>query len=418
MGFRNGFKQTGWKQKISAGISAGLPYSADFYSVVTEKPHSYVARRQLWNLGPPGPGVPSLLHEDDNFSSGYHMDHQLGTLTHAVNIAPEAEAQVLSKIYDRLRAESSTVNGLLVTGELRKTLQLLTRPFSSIRSSVLHLAETSLKESQKVQKTSKQKKSETARDFRRRKAQIIMNGISGTWLEVRFGLMPTISDVEGICKAANRYIDPLRTKRSRIHATSPANTALVWDNPSSLVFSYTTMQYIVSSYRSSSASIRYDVGLKHVVSGPPQSSFSKIAELSGFSLENFVPTIWELVPWSFLIDYVTNVGDILSAVTTNTSAVSWISRTLRQDTYSIFTGEAAPYSEPGNLGSIWSTKSIKGDTKDLRVFRHLTFTRSIPTSLGTPKFYFSLPPTSSIKYANVLALVDQVRSSNRQLWRR
>lgn len=36
-------------------------------------------------------------------------------------------------------------------------------------------------------------------------------------------------------------------------------------------------------------------------------------DLFGFSAKEFVPTLWELLPWSFLVDYFTNVGDILDA---------------------------------------------------------------------------------------------------------
>jgi hypothetical protein len=43
----------------------------------------------------------------------------------------------------------------------------------------------------------------------------------------------------------------------------------------------------------------------------------------GFSWESFVPTVWELVPYSFILDYFTNIGDVLSAGLLVQSHLAW-----------------------------------------------------------------------------------------------
>lgn len=40
-----------------------------------------------------------------------------------------------------------------------------------------------------------------------------------------------------------------------------------------------------------------------------------------------MPTVWELIPYSFLIDYFTNVGDVLQALSTDTSGVHGLWKT-------------------------------------------------------------------------------------------
>jgi hypothetical protein len=53
----------------------------------------------------------------------------------------------------------------------------------------------------------------------------------------------------------------------------------------------------------------------------------RIISMSGFDLRSFVPTVWELVPYSFIVDYFSNVGDCLMALGVDTSGVTGLWRT-------------------------------------------------------------------------------------------
>jgi hypothetical protein len=55
----------------------------------------------------------------------------------------------------------------------------------------------------------------------------------------------------------------------------------------------------------------------------------------GFSPEAFVPTLWELAPWSFLVDYFVNIGDILSGWSYGRTNLGW------SNTTTIFEGETS-----------------------------------------------------------------------------
>lgn len=41
---------------------------------------------------------------------------------------------------------------------------------------------------------------------------------------------------------------------------------------------------------------------------------------------DFVPTIWEILPWSWAIDYVANVGDMLDVLSTSFGSLIWCNR--------------------------------------------------------------------------------------------
>lgn len=47
----------------------------------------------------------------------------------------------------------------------------------------------------------------------------------------------------------------------------------------------------------------------------------------GLDIEHFIPTLYQLAPWSFLADYFANIGDVLEFTFMNTSNVNWVVRT-------------------------------------------------------------------------------------------
>lgn len=43
-----------------------------------------------------------------------------------------------------------------------------------------------------------------------------------------------------------------------------------------------------------------------------------------------IPTAWEMLPWSFLIDYVSNIGDVISANLVSMENVAWVYKVTRR----------------------------------------------------------------------------------------
>jgi hypothetical protein len=128
----------------------------------------------------------------------------------------------------------------------------------------------------------------------------------------------------------------------------------------------------------------------------------------GFQAQNFIPTIYELVPYSFLIDYFVNLGGIIEAVCTDTTGVYFVSKTVKQITTVSVSEHFSSWDESWTNGT-WHTISLNGELFGYRNYRHVTVTRTIPTSLPIPPLVVSVPGTDSLKWVNMGALLASAR---------
>jgi hypothetical protein len=99
----------------------------------------------------------------------------------------------------------------------------------------------------------------------------------------------------------------------------------------------------------------------------------------GLTVREFLPTAWEVLPWSFAIDYFTNVSEIVDAVSYRDVEIVWAKKTVRR--------ERSRRSSPGavyafnNLGSSFKLLTnipSKWYEKDIRTDRTAISTVEIP----------------------------------------
>lgn len=116
----------------------------------------------------------------------------------------------------------------------------------------------------------------------------------------------------------------------------------------------------------------------------------------GFDYPNFVPTAWELCPWSFFVDYFTNIQEIIGAATQVNAGLAWASKTLRMTSESWsqllevrLLNPTTNYSTTANPGSAMM--------KDVEIIRE---------SLGTviPGFTWQIPGVNAAFNVAALAL--------------
>lgn len=221
-----------------------------------------------------------------------------------------ARNKARAKFYKKLRAKQIQMSGPTFLGELLETLRMVRRPFDGIRNRATHY----LNGLHKVKGTRPESWTKT---------------IANSWLEQSFGWAPLINDAEDAYEAYRRLNEkrdsgPITAgfveTQDDAGLTSPFGPGQ--DNIALGVTSYLKVRFNASN--KSRVKVRYK---GHLIASGGCELQANLA-LFGFVPNEFIPTAWELLPWSFLVDYFTSVGDVLTAASTNTNRLAWVNETI------------------------------------------------------------------------------------------
>jgi hypothetical protein len=410
-GTKTGEKVPGYKAKIKAGQNASSPYFVDTAKVVKALPHKYILTRVLR-----GGDAYTPVYRDRLASEGFHcqMANSImsGVIPHVSSPSTETDNKAIVRLHRRIREESYSVNGLLVLGELRETIGLLRNPFRAVRENFIKYTDTLKSQVPDIRRKVRPRKSDTDRSLSYRRANALKNAMAGTWLEFQFGIKPAISDTEDIVKGLDRVVDTFLAKNKRMtgSAKEPGTTFNDYAYGPDAVF--TCGQMTGRQDRMTNSSIRYVAIYRPRLSGSTDFNGRAAMEL-GVKLENFIPTAWELVPWSFLIDYFVNIGPILECSTTGQFDLVTCVKSVRQQTVLNRQDEFVAYSESPPTAGTWYAQSLVGETLDFRSLLRTTISRTVSQFLPVPQLIASVPGWGSVKWANMAALAANMRDISR-----
>ncbi len=389
-GTQTGSKVENYRSKIASGQQAGSAFFCDKYTEasfdIATASLSYADSSTPWNL------------RHSTFSGVYQP---AGQVAHLVFPTSDMNSSALSRMYSKIRSEKTSVNGMNILGEMRETIGMLRSPFKAMRVAVdRHLL--SLENS---------KKSVLRLPVHKRRAEW-EKAVAGTTLELNFGLKPLISDSKAIAEAIAKVVVN-GPKRSRL-VTRGEETRSSISDPSTSVLPNSTRFVVRRTYKVTTVRrIQYICGMEYAEKCAV-GALNRLREQLGFTAENFVPTIYELMPWSWLVDYFTNVGEILEAATTDTSAVQWITRT---ETAITTAEQSADYSpdQAVNLDTFgYVLRGAQGSFGKSKIVRR-SVNRSLPSTLGIPGLTLTHPGESFSKVANMLSVLAQRRKGLQDL---
>lgn len=394
-GSRTGERVPDYKEKIRLGQNATSNFTSNRlkYTGTSAGSASLSANR----LDSPFPNVPQQY-------SGYAIP-PVTTVVHSGSTA-SAEAIALSQLYRKIDSELSVINSPAVIAEFGDVLRQFGHPLESIldltnrRINRLHLESRGLKGSIAFRKV--------------KVAQIV----ASTYLEYAFGLAPLISDTRKAAEAVARWQYEKTGEyrfRSRVTGTGETTIASATTNDPQVI----SGSYFVFTQRNKFQTdnrCRYTCGL-NTSTVAAYGSNDRLLQLLGFDPVKWIPAAWEVVPWSWLLDYVTNIGDILQASATNTTGVTWISKSVSQrSTRRCVTAVDSKLTSDRIKAFGFDSGTGSGTCGDWSILR-TTMTRSKPASLGVPPLSFTLPSEWDIKkHANVAAALFARRPSSSALW--
>lgn len=340
----------------------------------------------------------SPLYDTHNFEG---ILLPIDVIQHNDKPSGDLNALALSAVYEKLRSERTFVNGLQFVGELKETIHMLKRPLAGIRDNLSRVIGI---EKQKIDSLHRLKSS-----VRRRDAFAKM--VSSTALEINFGMRPLFSDIKDIAVgiAKHQYRPPARDK---ISVSKSNNASRQTDIPLLGVGGNYGYQLAIKLMQrwDTVFSTSYSVGLR-TDAAANQTAVGRLLDEFGFTAENILPVAYELTPWSWLLDYFTNVNDIIEAGTTSEANVTWVSRTDKIKTTILRQSVGVkPFMDPvdPNARRVVSFSGLVSKTDGVAT----TLARR-KTSLAVPPLAFRNPFESGIKITNMLAVMEQQRKSVR-----
>jgi hypothetical protein len=383
---RTGYDNPFWRSQVRAGNNATTPFTGVFDDI-TSIPGDFWLRCQAPGSGGTGPFYKLRLSGDVALRRciGDPPDWGAISSTTAYNrglLAYLKEVNSVNKAFD----------GLTFMGELRETSKMLRSPAKGIRN-ILDGYLNRLGES----------KRKRPKDWKK--------NLSSTWLESTFGMLPLLTDVQNFAQAWNSLLDKNRDTYvlvSKVGVDEKANpTNTYGELLASMVGSYAPV--VLHRQRATDRAV---VRFRGKVWRRVFATRYDTAAHFGFEPRQFVPTAWELLPWSFLIDYFSNIGDVIESGVTDTSRVAWTN--VSEVVFRI--ADHYCMASPPNTQFGEGNKTV-GGTASTAQHRRRTVNRYVAPELGMPYIQLELPGLP-IQWANMTALWAQANSLHPQKPRR
>lgn len=291
-----------------------------------------------------------------------------------------AHEKAVQQAYKQIRKTQVRMSGQVFLGELKEAMHMLRSPAEGLRRAL------------------KDRYLDVLQKRRRRDPLGWKKAIPQTWLEGCFGWRPFLNDLQDAASAYEDVRKGLESKRyEQIRAVGRARTSV-----SEASEDYTPVGNMWVRAHKVVTDDAVCVIRGQVKALTETTTMNKL-KLFGLTPDEFIPTVWELLPWSFLVDYFTNIGDILEAGATDVSSLAWVAeaqigiRTMKVD--------VSP--------NIALTKSGQGanfltytGSPSHAVWKHRSVQRGTGVDLSIPPLSFSLP-TGPIQQLNMVALAAQ-----------
>jgi hypothetical protein len=410
-----------WKDQVRKHLNATTPYSASKAKIEVQFGQSLIAEQVVPDFDISDEQRGWLIQNFQQPDPG-----PTGDLLNATYLAFVRKAN----------KELRSVQGMQFLGELREAIHMVRHPLETLKNEMgnylidAHLnARKAVRDHARARRparsprlgrdidsdlrdrgvlTLRQRKPETVdnrvRTAQRTRAQVVSKSISGTYLEYANGWRPLVNDIISASKALAEHFNPSGIGYRRVSVTvAGVETSEVTQQLGSFSSPFTWYQTDVIK-RNCSGRMVGEVVVNN--SGDSKA----LLRNAGLELRNFAPTVWELLPLSYVADYFVNMGETLEAAAFNRGSVAWWSRTIRATAESIATGQIIKpspgvkyYSYSGNPGRV--------------TFKRTSIQRDAVQD-WMPSLTFSLPGSHLLsKLANVTSLLAQARSSSRQISR-
>lgn len=376
---RDGVTLPNWRAVVRAGGNATTAMTATRASI------SFVPGYISMSWKDPSPFIHKTVQSDAVFGN-----FEFPALTkHVVSglLLKECDNGALAKLYDKLYKLEHDADIGESLGEYKQTLSMIGAPLQGIHD----LIGIYRRRADEVVRDRQRRVGRTLSRFDARDVKDVNAAIGKLWLELRFGLLPLMSDIESLIKAAESQRNKIGTKVNASYKSSELVSDVT--RPNNIIVNY--MYYVAHEIRKTVFTVKYQCGV----------NVTKVQALSylqriGLIPSRFVPTLYAITPYSWFLDYFTGLNNVLDALFADFQFVTWTSRTTRQESIcELYTVPNRAKAENLLKDTLKSYASASGSATLVRT----DVTRGIPSSL-VPPVKLALPKSWK-PYANTVALL-------------
>jgi hypothetical protein len=307
-------------------------------------------------------------------------------LYHVSVLKPDLQSIAENKVRAKaLSSLGSKFQSLTFLGELREAAHMIRHPAYSLRQKIDDYASKMARWRTKL----------------RRKPEKFRKVAAESWLEQAFGWKPLVSDIENGLAAYNEWRDKTATESFSFQYVADAKEAT---SKTTSGYNFSHFEWSTDVLHAYSSRYYGKVLLDVTHSNDFRSSF-------GLWPEEIIPTGWELLPYSFLIDYFINIGEILNtSVAYNRLAYAYVGHTQRRIIVNFVSGNPIqPQAGPG-IATLVEGHPAFGTTIQRNVVRAPVADIPLPSLSGTLSLNLG-------RGLNIAALIAS-RGSDRQFTRK
>jgi hypothetical protein len=366
---KQGVSNPVWQKQIAAKTNATTPYVLQ--KRVYSPGNGYAVA--TWSVY--GPPTPYSWRKNVCYAQGSILAPYLsGVPSRDPAIVEQCEVAARSDFLGKIRDMRSPFKGPVFLKELRETMRMIKNPMDSLYKGIRDYVSTN----------------------RRRRRQIHRNPtiLSDSYLEYTYGWQPLLSDVKSGLETYNRLIG-----RAQVH---PVRARHEMSGPPALstgmAYAGTWIQLSWTRKRVFEVTCVVGGALKDQLTTGP--SASRALDLCAFRMDEFIPTVWECIPYSFLVDYFTNVGSVVNGWFTQTSDLAWVFQGTSEDRVAL----VAPGTFYGNppTGSYRWLGTVGGFSEAR--YSEFSYRRTVPVFGLSNNLAFTTSTLSSRQWVNTILL--------------
>jgi hypothetical protein len=286
-----------WRAKVKSGLNATTPMAGTEINIIST-PSTYHYKGSTVA----GSTNPAYQHEYvGTYSFEYQLPPSISVNSIDATVQNKAATKWNAKVFDTFTA----FQGGVFLVELQQTLRLIMNPASSLRRLLMDYLRALKK-----------------RSFKGMKKHQIDKILAELWLEFVFGVKPLLSDIQDASSLLKSSEERLKLEIVRVRASvGPEYIPLSRHSAQDGTYGCAAWSFV----QSRGAAAQY-VGAVASRCSP----YTVILDSAGFSPRNFVPTVYECIPLSFILDYFTNIGTILESWSNQQLRFAWGSLTTKK----------------------------------------------------------------------------------------